>query len=747
VPLRIQDSLEPYDIYPHDDESILAESDASRLLRQELERYLDKRVGGRSFLIAGHRGAGKTTAVLDAVRREYEISLREGPPRPLFVPLHGPSLLPNLADIQPAVAGAAEPKKKADGAADDSSKPAQTKPLGRTQNALIQITLGLYHAVAKEITRAFRERVREQASGANYLPGPFRAELAELAAQLELELDDFPDPARLREFWRRAGSLDSGVLFDAEHVPAFDQGLRELIALVSVNKAFQRIEADLKGQRTDISKQNAIAEASAEGSVKLSELVGPIVSLITGGIVTGGVAAGGQLTSDRIITAGVAGIVASLAAATVMKYSSKSTRERSTSWEYTLVRNFELDTLDRVLPVLTDRLREAGLAPVFVVDELDKVENISQRMPDIVKHLKQFVAERSFFCFLTNRSYYESLRRRLLDEPYPREHTYFSQPLFVAIRPHDLHEYLLQVIQKDNPSPEDDEDYQVLPYVLRFQAQAHASDLQRRLAQIRGPNGMVNLAPGAVRTRPDYVAAALIQLGIEMVLDQGEMRRELESNPETWQVAYDAMYYIPRRWLQGEETVDLNETPFELYLAGRIKEDVDNSPPGTESNGHSTVLDVKSRLLLLNGARRLAALLADPDRFRTEFHQYQSELRTRNRPEVDSALWNALLDNPTEMKNRQLLEPEPQNVYRWRFSPSGRSLVPLEAILDASLLRQKGLEHAKLIRVVADAISEVSEGKLDLTLLSAELHVIPTSPAWSEVSAALDRIAGFKEFE
>src|ERR1051326_7867727 len=71
----------------------VAQSEASRILRQELVRYCSGQLRGRSFLIAGHRGAGKTTMVADALGRIP----REDPGgrllmRPLPVFLHGPGL-------------------------------------------------------------------------------------------------------------------------------------------------------------------------------------------------------------------------------------------------------------------------------------------------------------------------------------------------------------------------------------------------------------------------------------------------------------------------------------------------------------------------------------------------------------------------------------------------------------------------------------------------------------------------------
>ena len=58
-------------------------------------RYCDGEVTGRSFLIAGHRGAGKTTMVSNAhLQAVREAGRRIRAARPLIVWLHGPSLFP-----------------------------------------------------------------------------------------------------------------------------------------------------------------------------------------------------------------------------------------------------------------------------------------------------------------------------------------------------------------------------------------------------------------------------------------------------------------------------------------------------------------------------------------------------------------------------------------------------------------------------------------------------------------------------
>src|SRR5262249_5413478 len=93
--------------------TILIRSGASRLLTQELRSYWEGQITGRSFLIAGHRGAGKTTMVAAAVMNVQRAAAQSTLPmlRPLFVPLHGPNLFRDepIARTEPAAGSTEKP--------------------------------------------------------------------------------------------------------------------------------------------------------------------------------------------------------------------------------------------------------------------------------------------------------------------------------------------------------------------------------------------------------------------------------------------------------------------------------------------------------------------------------------------------------------------------------------------------------------------------------------------------------------
>ncbi|HSL69164.1 MAG TPA: hypothetical protein VK864_02935, partial [Longimicrobiales bacterium] len=300
MPIRILLPPEPLAPASRQQETIIIQSSGYRQLQRELLRYCQGEVEGRSFLIAGHRGAGKTTLVNDCVLQVGKLA-NGGSARPIIVRLHGPNLVRadwslsrngkepgrdalslSLSPTPPPDAAAkpsqpldpeivrAEYHREAEHKANE-----ETPELRAVQIALKQITLSLHRAVMNEITTCYRDRVMEEADERK------RAELFERAARLELELDQYPLPAELREFWRAGAFLQRGVLFGHQHRAA-DQGFRELVAVASVAQAYARVSGILKAELT---QSNAASSERTTGTGKDGiDLIAPVTSLLTGGL-------------------------------------------------------------------------------------------------------------------------------------------------------------------------------------------------------------------------------------------------------------------------------------------------------------------------------------------------------------------------------------------------------------------------------------------------------------------------------
>jgi hypothetical protein len=649
-------------------------STAADLLLAELRRYRDDQPGrrGRSLLVAGHRGAGKTYLV------ERTLASTENDPPPpgqaprrlLRVDIHGPTLLGGAAGDR-ADEGAAP---RAEGEAGPGDDP-------MVKAALEQIVLSLYRALVGEVTRRYRERVEERIAAGE---GVRAAELLERAAQLELELDEYPGADRLRDYWRAGGFLDGGVLFPDPVQTSLprDQGLRELVAISTACEVFRRISGifpTIKETQNLGASQNESASTGLDTTRR--DLLTPAVSLLTGGLVGGGLFAG---TGGAAVASTLGGLIAALGASLVFTYSGGRSRQRSVSREYTFVPDRSVATLDRALPALIRRVESAGLVPVFVVDELDKVMCLPTRMRDIVRHLKKFVSEQAFFCFLTDRSYFEYLTQRTAAQAYPIEHTYFTNRLFVVFPPESLYTYVgarLKLSEPPEPAegqpppaptPEEEEarritaaDLAALPYVILQRAEMHPIDLVREFGDIRGPAGEMAIPPGALRSETRNRCDLMIQLAVRMLLGRPDLRTLMEREPEVTRLAYDSVYYPVRARRLGQFHLDLTEegrTDFVRYLERRMVPDrLDQRDYQAVSLGTT---DVSSFYGLV---RDLAELLSDPFAYQDALANWEAETGIPLDPDVRQAL-------PFTLPTGPLLSRAARFRYDWGYDHLGRSV-------------------------------------------------------------------------
>ncbi|MEP6502919.1 MAG: hypothetical protein ABJD97_06300 [Betaproteobacteria bacterium] len=395
--------------------SILAGCGAGELLFNELVRYCGRRVDGRSILLAGLRGAGKTTLVTSAIQNVANQSADGNrlPMRPLPVVLLGPNLFLD--------AGAFRTRE------DDE------KTRGRV---LEQVVLGLYAALSRELVQGFREIVRPAAPGA-----PESQQGLELATALEIRLPEGPSPSEMREFWRCAGALESGVLFRNHHRQG--QGMLELAAISGMGYAYQRVSGTFTESSQSVTSTSTADERASGWDMRLAEAVKPIASLASGAAVATAAAPHG------LPMALAGGAIAALAAGAFFRFSTTRVRKEEDKRDYTFLPDTRPETLDRVLPALIQRLKNAGLAPVIVFDELDKVDDLWARHDSLLKNMKKLFAETVFTCSLVNRNFIESLRDAQVDDRYGRNFSYFSHRAYVSYEPRAMHDYLDQLIEVD----------------------------------------------------------------------------------------------------------------------------------------------------------------------------------------------------------------------------------------------------------------------------------------------------------
>ena len=208
------------------------------------------------------------------------------------------------------------------------------------------------------------------------------------------------------------------------------------------------------------------------------------------------------------------------------------------------------ESLKRVLPVLVERFFDAGLVPIFVVDEMDKIDDVDERMIKVMSYLKQFVTERAFFCFLADRTYFESIESKIANDAYPKSATLFGERLFIQYRVKDIHDYLTKLLPAKIDNEPDQKELELFPYVLLRRSFLHPFELRRLLIRFTDDKNTVRIPPESLFSNFQYRNDVLIQAAVECVLAEDDVRDYVE-DPFQAQLAYDTLYFPSRQWERG----------------------------------------------------------------------------------------------------------------------------------------------------------------------------------------------------
>jgi hypothetical protein len=750
-------------------DALQARSESLEILRSSLERYLRGEISGRSILISGHRGAGKTTLV------DYSVRLAQVPgARPLRVPLYGPNLFPqplqsetNKAKTETKADEKSHSDQKAvgDQKSKEGQKPADDQ-LTDAQRVLMELTVALYRSLVKEVAQSY-ERVLMIGPRGRPPARPF-----ELGGRLILDLDDAPGPDRLRKFWQMAGALRWGVLFPEYRSPftkfgtgAPDQGIRELVALSSAAQAFRVVAGKLDLSESKVESGEDSNTRSSESKIDVKALLVATLGLMSGlfgaaGVYFLGTAATAANSADMIKGMGAA-LAAAVAAITSARTASRTvTRKVTRGREYKFIRDFKLDTLGRELPNLIDRIRHAGLAPVFVVDELDKVPNLAANLRGLVRQLKPLVAERTFFCFLTDREYYEDLRAQSREIAYAPEHTYFTHRLFVSYSPQGLRAYLDGVLTADAENPQEQRTLEIdilaMTYLMLYRARMHPFDLNVQLQRLAVEQSAGLRRSGEVRTDAGFRYAITYQLAVETILRQEEVKKRLGQDPYLGQVIYDALYYPADRWDRSARKFDLFLKTLRDHLATRmhLSEMANEAGPSTgETNpapqasasakpkrqkhppkADMALIKVEKLLsatdleFIFNRLEEMIGLLANPEELLVP------RLRSVG---IDADIVTLVPRDPLLVLDGQ--------VCTFKFDAFGRPLEGLDQTRRGQLMRALPYIKAmdKEIRETTSTLGEM----LNLGAFSDRFGILDTSPAWAAVEPAIARLDGISEQE
>lgn len=636
-------------------------SKAYDTLLRELTRYVKGEVPGRSFLIAGHRGAGKTSLVRQVVEdlnraiidkaveaaksKDGDKDRMFDQERPLLVKLHGPSLLAPVKQAEPAAKKPVETKRASAKSSPrvtieikstdeppaehaDAAKSAPPAASDVTVTALEQITVALYRALAAEFGRSFTNHARDEIYQAEQAGSP-RAPVAdylEIAGQFTLELDNVPRPGTLRAFYRRLGRVDAGVLWPFEVGAALsksglnDRGIREIVALSTAAQAFEVCSGTVESKQTD--KDNRSRESSLEtkGAAEFKDVFSKIAGLAAGAGV------GALSYKLGLPTAIVLGVAAWLISTLTLTWSSKRSAKTERSLDYTFVRNRDKQSLERDLPLVIERVRGAGLAPVFMLDELDKLDDAATSIGILIKNLKHLTTDFGCFCFLTDRKYYDELMDKVEREAFPVEHTYFSHFLFILPHPDRFMVFLRDITTWTSsvpagsatpPDPVDEAARSIFGLFVLHRSKLNMAEVLRELAEQCDADGRLRQSPADLK-RLEFTLAAGIQLAISLILKGDGIRQRIEAEPRFMQWAIDALYLLSRAWEKKKAKVKLDRIAIVECLLERS-----GAPPAKEGEGPEerllrTGMGPLDLELIVRSVQAFAELLCSSARLRTE---------------------------------------------------------------------------------------------------------------------------------
>jgi hypothetical protein len=91
-----------------------------------------------------------------------------------------------------------------------------------------------------------------------------------------------------------------------------------------------------------------------------------------------------------------------------LQFGTRGQSRQDSSREMTVEVDWSTKRLERDFPSLIRRVKDAGFAPIFILDELDKMD-APDKLQSFLRLAKHIVTDDAAFLFLVNRDYYEHL--------------------------------------------------------------------------------------------------------------------------------------------------------------------------------------------------------------------------------------------------------------------------------------------------------------------------------------------------
>lgn len=485
-----------------------ADSEAGRRLQELTYQYLQGKSRGRFVLIGGRAGIGKTWVLRHALERGWKKHLKDQNKQesePLIIPLSGPALLriPPPTQEGPAVA----------------------------EELFKMLVLALHEAVLHRMIRALSEP-QEGLSTRKW------AERAEIAEQLRIDmLRSDIDLARTRSRWEHAGALPHGLLF-----PKAQQmrGFREVSTIWGLTQIHMIVTGTYEKKRNMIDEASQERRSQWQNTMQGREILNPLLGLLSGGLL-----AAGTFGTSPLLSALVA-VIGAVGATTVLNLSTEHILKGSKSDNIEFTENLGIQSLSRWLPHLLQHVREIGLYPVFVIDDLDKgEEHLAERLGGLIRQIKGGLFDSALCCCVVGEDAYKNEKIQ----------TMFTDKLYVSFQPVALRRYVVDLLEESDTNLL--QHWQRWAAILVYRAEASPSKL-RQLLEIYGPDSPIcnqnQLTEGPCREE------IFLELCLEQTLAMEEMAAALHQHPERLSEVLLLLQYPLQCRLDGNKVESTKET-------------------------------------------------------------------------------------------------------------------------------------------------------------------------------------------
>ncbi|WP_284268410.1 hypothetical protein [Bradyrhizobium iriomotense] len=513
------------------------------------------------------------------------------------------------SDVGSTVKGSDDESVESKEEAEQRDADERTKEQAQIKDGAFRVILTeLYRCLSRAMYEAWLNALDESPDARRR-----RHELLELRTHLDVTLDRPTDVEALRSIWERAGFLHSGVAFYLSPVrdrgsprasrnlpvPAIagdsrDQGLREILALSACANTFnvilgkpkerlRRAESvererlyNLKVSRPE--KEGAKSGEEAKGSAKSSaEKLAPAAL----GVAAGGLAlAGSKDLGTTAMSVGV-GLIVWLASFLSVSYNVRRQVSKKLDRELDLEVDWSPERIERDLPILLKRVKDAGFAPIFIVDELDKLSDPTRKLDQFLHLAKHIVTDYGAFLFLTDRTYYEELLGSetppaRIGGPMPLAEanratppqngtaennpgdegsydsytsTFYTHRIFLNYTPDDYRRYLFKLVDDRSWAPEEKRRHKLglLAWgtILVYRSKMIPARFNRRLIALLNEHGEFSQEyrdPSLPLNR--HQNEVVMQLAVEAIASRREVQDRIREVPIYGQYIYDTLYFL-----------------------------------------------------------------------------------------------------------------------------------------------------------------------------------------------------------